>query len=174
MTNHVVLVDETDREVGSMEKMQAHREGRLHRAFSIFIFNQQGEMLIQRRSPAKYHTGMLWSNACCSHPIPGETIEAALLRKLQQEMGFTCSLKSAFSFTYRAELDNGLTEHEIDHVYTGYFSGVPQPNPEEVCDWKFIEYGVLRDEVKKNPERYTPWFRMLLDPLSDHIQGVKP
>jgi isopentenyl-diphosphate delta-isomerase len=169
MAEHVVLVDLMDRELGTMEKLQAHKEGRLHRAFSIFIFNSAGEMLIHRRAKNKYHTGMLWSNACCSHPLPGEEITSALRRKLAQEMGFACDLSHAFSFTYRAELDNGLTEHELDHVYTGYFDGTPSPNPEEVCDWRFIPMKELKADVHNRPSAYTPWFRMLLDRVAVHM-----
>lgn len=169
MADHVVLVDQMDRELGTMEKLQAHKEGRLHRAFSIFIFNSAGEMLIHQRAKNKYHTGMLWSNACCSHPLPGEEITSALRRKLAQEMGFACDLSHAFSFTYRAELDNGLTEYELDHVYTGYFDGNPNPNPDEVCDWRFIGMNELKQDVLKRPTAYTPWFRMLLDRVTDHL-----
>jgi isopentenyl-diphosphate delta-isomerase len=163
MSDHVVLVDDLDRELGTMDKLQAHKEGRLHRAFSIFIFNAAGEMLIHQRAENKYHTGLLWSNACCSHPLPGESIDDALQRKLYQEMGFFCPLEHAFSFTYRAELDNGLIEHEIDHVYIGQFDEAPNPNPSEVSDWKFVPIPVLKKDMLGQPQKYTPWFRMLFD-----------
>ena len=161
-SEEVILVDQSDNPVGTMEKMEAHRKGVLHRAFSIFLFNDSGEMLLQKRASAKYHTGGLWTNACCSHPRANETMQEALQRKLMQEMGITCPVKKAFSFTYRAELADGLTEHEYDHVFYGYFNEAPRPNPEEVQDWKYMPVEALEKDIAMNPERYTPWFKIVV------------
>lgn len=166
VSEHVILVDQNDQMVGTMEKMRAHQEGLLHRAFSIFVFNSQGELLIQKRAPIKYHTGSLWSNTCCSHPKPNESVEETLQYKLHQEMGFQCELERAFSITYRAELGNGLVENELDHVYIGSFNGDPQPNHEEVCDWKYIALQDLKKEMEQHPNAFTPWFKLLLQPIS--------
>lgn len=156
------MVDERDREMGDMEKMQAHREGRLHRAFSVILFNSKGEMLLQKRSAHKYHSGGLWTNACCSHPRPGESTATAVQRKLKQEMGIQVVPEFAFKFQYKAEMENGLIEHEVDHVYTGIFDGEPVLNPEEAEDWKFVNVNEVRHEVEKNPDLFTVWFRKLL------------
>ena len=162
---HVILVDENDQEIGLMEKMQAHREAKLHRAFSVFIFNDLGEMLIHRRALEKYHSGGLWTNACCSHPREGETTEEAAHRRMMEEMGFDCDIEESFSFIYRAELDNELTEHELDHVFIGRFNGNPSPNPEEVCEWKYITLESLEDDLEKRPEAYTEWFKIAMKEL---------
>jgi isopentenyl-diphosphate Delta-isomerase len=159
----VILVDESDRQIGTTEKLQAHLEGKLHRAFSIFVVNGKGELLLQKRAKAKYHSGGLWTNTCCSHPRPDESMEAAVDRRLQEEMGFTCALKPLFSFVYRAELDRGLVEHEFDHVFGGRYEGSPKPNPEEVEDWQWIELAALQIDIQQNPDRYTYWLRMCLD-----------
>ncbi len=164
----VILVDVNDLEIGTMEKLEAHQKGFLHRAFSIFIFNSKGEMLLQKRAAEKYHTGNLWSNSCCSHPLPGENFEICLDRKLMQEMGIGCSLEPAFTFTYKADLDNGLTEYELDHIYTGIYNGVPSPNPLEVSDWRFVSMKALTKELDDSPEQFTPWFRLLFEPLTRH------
>ncbi len=158
----VILVDEYDHEIGVMEKMQAHREAQLHRAFSIFLFNEQEEMLIHRRAMNKYHSGGLWTNACCSHQRLGESNIAAGKRRLQEEMGIACDLKEMFSFIYKAPLDNELTEHELDHVLFGSFSGTPSPNPEEVSDYKFVSLDELLNDVRINPKMYTEWFKIAL------------
>jgi len=158
----VILVDDQDRKLGVAEKMQAHREGWLHRAFSTFIFNSRGELLLQRRARAKYHSGGLWSNACCGHPLPGEATTPAAQRRLREELGFEVPLEEAFSFVYRATLDHGLTEHEYDHAHVGRFDGVPRPDPSEIeeCHW-FIPVDLLED-VAANERRYTQWFCLLL------------
>lgn len=158
----VILVNEKDEEVGTLEKMQAHREGLLHRAFSVFILNDQGEMLIHKRANSKYHSGGLWTNACCSHPKPNEDTTAAAARRLMEEMGISCELKHSFSFLYKAHLDNELTEHEFDHVYIGMFSENPNPNSEEVEDWKYISIAQLQNEVTENPGNFTEWFKIAL------------
>ena len=136
---NVILVDQEDQEIGVMEKMEAHEKGLLHRAFSIFLFNDEQELLIHQRALHKYHSGGLWTNTCCSHPRPGESIEAAAHRRLEEEMGIECEMEKMFSFIYKAPLDNMLTEHELDHGLIGYFSGTPSINKEEVADWKFID-----------------------------------
>lgn len=164
MEERVILVDENDREMGSEEKIKAHEDGgKLHRAFSVFIFNSKGEMLLQKRAVSKYHFGGLWTNTCCSHPHPGDPIEKTVHEKLKQEMGFDIELKEVFTFIYRAEFDNGLTEHELDHVFIGKFDGEPQPNPEEADDWKWVNVEELQRDVKENPDNYTPWFRIALE-----------
>jgi isopentenyl-diphosphate delta-isomerase len=168
IAEHVILVDVQDRPIGTMEKLQAHQRGALHRAFSIFVFNSHGHMLLQRRAFAKYHTGGLWSNTCCSHPRPGQKLETELLRKLHQEMGFQCSLDAAFTFTYRSELDNKLVEYELDHVYIGHYDGTPLPNPHEVSEWRYASIGQIANELQANPNRFTPWFRLLFAPITEH------
>jgi isopentenyl-diphosphate delta-isomerase len=160
----VVLVDENDQPVGVAEKLRAHqRGGSLHRAFSIFIFNAAGELLLQRRAKSKYHFGGLWTNTCCGHPRPGETIEQAAVRRLQEEMGFKAPLRRAFTFIYKAHDEpSGLTEQEFDHVLSGSYAGEPAPDPAEVEDWRWLSLEKLRDEIGRNPQDYTPWFRIAL------------
>ncbi len=165
MEENVILVDENDSPIGQMEKLRAHKEGALHRAFSIFIFNSRGEMLLQKRARSKYHSGGLWTNACCSHPRPGETIAEAAHRKLMQEMGFDCELKEMFSFTYRAEL-NGLVEHEFDHVLFGRYEKDPIPNPEEAEDFAWVSIEWLTMDIQQNPESYTVWFRICFEKVA--------
>lgn len=161
--DQVILVDEKDNAVGTMEKMAAHREGRLHRAFSVLIFNSKGEMLLQKRASSKYHSGGLWTNACCSHPNPGEKVEDATRRRLNEEMGIEANPKFSYSFIYRAPLDKDLIEHEFDHVYTAVFDGQPAVNPEEVEDWKFVPIDWLKRDVQAHPDHYTYWFRLIMD-----------
>jgi isopentenyl-diphosphate delta-isomerase len=158
----IILVDENDKEIGAEEKIKAHREGKLHRAFSILVFNPKGEMLLQKRSERKYHSGGLWTNACCSHPRFGETIEKAVHRRLKEEMGFDCRLKKIFSIKYKIKLDNNFSENEFDHVFIGKFKGDPEPDPDEVSGWKWIKMKRLEDDVKKNPGKYTEWFKKIL------------
>ncbi|MBI2579676.1 MAG: isopentenyl-diphosphate Delta-isomerase [Candidatus Aenigmarchaeota archaeon] len=163
MSDTMVLVDENDREIGFMEKMEAHEKAKLHRAFSVFVFNSKGEMLIQQRAKNKYHCGGLWTNACCSHPRKGEKTEDAAHRRLKDEMGFDCGLKEIFSFVYKAPFDNGLTEHEFDHVFVGEYGGEVAPDKNEVEDCKWISVDEIRKDMKEHPERYTPWFRICLE-----------
>lgn len=160
--DHVILVDASDNAVGTMEKMEAHRKGALHRAFSVLIFNSKGEMLLQKRAKSKYHSGGLWTNACCSHPQPGEQIAKAANRKLKQEMGIDLNPSFVYKFTYHAPLDNHLIEHEIDHVFVGQFDGEPHINHEEVEDWKFVDVDSIKADAIANPDSYTAWFRLLL------------
>jgi isopentenyl-diphosphate Delta-isomerase len=154
----VILVNVQDEQVGSMEKLEAHRKGILHRAFSIFIFNERNEMLLQQRAITKYHSGGLWTNACCSHPHPGEDTEAAAIRRLQEELGFNTPLEKIFDFQYNAAFDNGLTEHEFDHVYIGKFNGKVKPNPSEVQDYCFKKMDELSSTIQSHPHKYTAWF----------------
>ncbi len=158
----VVLVDQNDREVGIAPKLLAHRQGDLHRAVSVFIVNGAGEMLLQRRAEGKYHSGGLWSNACCSHPRPGESPSSAASRRLLEEMGISCTLEHAFSFIYRAPLPDGLTEHELDHVFVGVCASDPVPDREEVEDWRWISMPALEQELADQPDRFTIWFPLAL------------
>lgn len=160
---HVILVDKDDNAVGIMEKMEAHQKGLLHRAFSILIFNAKGEMLLQKRSKKKYHSGGLWTNACCSHPYPAEAMEDAVHRKLIQEMGIDVTPRFAYTFIYKTNLDKNLIEHELDHVFIGNFNGTPTINKDEVEDWKFIDLKSLRNDIAQNPEDYTYWFKLILE-----------
>ncbi len=159
----VILVDKADNEVGVEEKMEAHREGKLHRAFSIFVFSSDGRLLLQQRALSKYHCPGLWSNTCCSHPRPGELVEAAAHRRLVEEMGFDCPLREAFSFTYKVKFDNGLVENEFDHVLMGRYDGVVKANPDEAESWKWLGINELRNDVRENPEKYTYWLRVSLE-----------
>jgi len=167
---YVILVDKNDKPIGEMEKMEAHEKGLLHRAFSVFLFNKKGEMLLQQRAFAKYHSGGLWTNACCSHPRKGEvTIEAAH-RRLEEEMGFDCEVKKAFDFIYKSKLDNDLTEHELDHVFLGEYEGLIDPNPEEVESYKYISISDLKEDVKSNPNSYTEWFKICLEEVLSYLK----
>ena len=170
MQEHVILVDRMDGEIGTEEKLRAHREGKLHRAFSIFIFNTLGELLLQKRSEIKYHSGGLWTNTCCSHPRLGESHSCAARRRLNEEMGFDCELTELFSFIYHAELDNNLFEHELDHVFVGRYDGQPVPNPDEVDDWKWMGIEKLKREVGENPEHYTCWFKLILNRVLEQYE----
>lgn len=160
----IILVDEHDNEVGSIEKMEAHRNGgKLHRAFSIFVFNSAGELMLQQRAKTKHHWAGFWTNTCCSHPAVGESLEQAAQRRLQEEMGFTCPLKKVFSFTYRAHFTNGLSEYEFDHFFIGKYDDAPKPNLEEVGAWKWISAQDLREDIARNPGAFTPWFKIGLE-----------
>src|SRR5210317_131932 len=155
----VILVNDKDEEIGLMEKMEEHRKAVLHRAFSVFIFNERNELMLQQRALGKYHSPGLWSNTCCSHPRKGEGVEEAGHRRLMEEMGFDCEIKRVFSFIYKAELDKGMTEHELDHVLIGNCGLIPAINKEEVHDWKWIALTELDRDMKEHPEKYTVWFR---------------
>jgi isopentenyl-diphosphate Delta-isomerase len=166
MTENLILVDEEDRQIGTGEKMAVHREGRLHRCFSIFIFNRKKQVLLQKRSQSKYHSGGLWTNTCCGHPLDGEPTEDAASRRLEEEMGFHAAMKEVFSFIYKARLDSGLMEHEYDHVFVGQYDGVIAPNPEEADGFEWEDVDFVESDMDANPERYTVWskiaFRKLL------------
>lgn len=160
MNELLILVDENDNETGSMSKLDAHISGVLHRAFSIFIFNQKGETLLQQRADEKYHSGGLWSNTCCSHPLKGERVNDAVSRRLKEEMGLVCATQFQFSFIYKASLENGLTEHELDHVYFGESDTMPVPDSDEVKDWKYIHPKKLKEEIIAHTEKYSAWLKI--------------
>lgn len=169
MLEEVILVDEADREIGFAEKLAAHRAGgRLHRAFSIVLFNSRGDMLLQKRADAKYHFGGLWTNACCGHPRRGEAVRDAARRRLREELGVETELHEAFSFVYSAsDRRSGLTEREFDHVFVGTFEGQPRPDPEEIDAVRWIACDELARDVARRPERYTPWFSRLVERLGE-------
>jgi isopentenyl-diphosphate delta-isomerase len=156
-SDQVVLVDADDVVVGVGDKLRAHREGALHRAFSVFVFNREGALLLQKRARTKYHSGGLWSNTCCSHPRPGETTEAGARRRLREEMGFECELRPELRFTYRVELANGLIEHEVDHVLSGWWDGTPHPDAREVEDWRWCSPAELAAALRDRPHEFTLW-----------------
>jgi len=166
---HVILVDEQDNPIGLMEKIEAHEKGLLHRAFSVFIFNDDNELLLQQRAYSKYHSGGLWTNTCCSHPRDKEGIVDAGKRRLVEEMGFSCDIDWVFSFIYKAELDNELTEHELDHVLVGNYNQPPKPNPDEVESWKFVDLKWLEQDLLENPDNYTVWFQKIFERVKSHF-----
>lgn len=170
MEEYVTLVNAHDRVVGRAEKMQAHREAMLHRACSVVLFNGRGDILLQQRSPAKYHSGGLWSNTCCTHPRPDERPADAAARRLAEEMGIRCELTPAFTFVYRAELDGGLTEHEYDHVFAGWAEEQPRPNVREVSAWKWVPIDDVTRDLERRPESYTYWFPLLFERLGADTQ----
>lgn len=170
MKEEVILVNTEDKEIGLMEKMQAHRGAKLHRAFSVFLLNDKGELLLQQRALDKYHCGGMWTNTCCSHPRAGETLQDAVNRRLQEEMGIACETKWVYSFIYKADVGKGLFEHEFDHVFFGQFSGTPQPNEKEVSNWQYVALEDLKNDIEANPDRYTPWFKIIL--LEVFAKGV--
>ncbi len=161
MEEQVILVDEKDNQLGLMAKMEAHEKALLHRAFSVFIFNDKGELMLQQRAAHKYHSPLLWTNTCCSHQRDGETNLEAGKRRLQEEMGFTTELKEVFSFVYKAPFDNGLTEHELDHVMVGYYNDEPNINPDEVESYKWMTLEAVKSDMEKNPDDYTAWFQII-------------
>ena len=161
MEEFVILVDEKDNQLGLMPKMEAHEKAELHRAFSVFIFNSKGELMLQQRAAHKYHSPLLWTNTCCSHQRNGETNIEAGERRLVEEMGFKANLKEIFSFIYKAPFDNGLTEHELDHVMVGYFDGLPEINPEEVASFKWMSLEAVKEDIKLRPNLYTAWFKII-------------
>ena len=167
----VILVDKRNRKIGEMEKMKAHRKGLLHRAFSILIFNDNLELLLQKRNKRKYHSGGLWTNTVCSHPRLGETTLQAAHRRLREEMGFDCKLKKLFCFIYQANLDKGLIEHEYDCVFLGKYFGPIKPNKREAEDILWVDFSKLKRDIKKNPQKYTVWFRILMNKIS--LKDVK-
>ncbi|WP_373517555.1 isopentenyl-diphosphate Delta-isomerase [Pricia sp.] len=166
---NVILVDENDKQIGTMPKMEAHEKALLHRAFSVFIMNDKGETMLQQRAADKYHSPLLWTNTCCSHQRVGESNIEAGKRRLQEEMGFVAELDELISFVYKAPFDNGLTEHEFDHVMIGNFDGVPDINPTEVADWQWMKPEAVRNDIEKHPELYTAWFKIIFERFYDHI-----
>ena len=166
----VILVDENDIAIGQMEKMEVHRKALLHRAFSIFIFNSKGEMLLQKRSDKKYHSASLWTNACCSHPQPGVATLIAANTRLVEEMGFSTTLTKAFDFTYKTPFDNGLTEYEFDHVYIGTYSNIDIfPNKEEVSDYCYKTIDEIEESVQSHPQKYTAWFKIAFPKIQAYL-----
>jgi isopentenyl-diphosphate delta-isomerase len=163
----VQLVDERDNELGVMEKIAAHREAALHRAISVFIFNSNGEMLLQQRAAGKYHSGLLWTNTCCSHPRPGEGLMEAASRRLFEEMGLRCTLQHQFSFLYKADLGNEMTEHEYDHVYFGYTDDVPLADPDEVSAWAYRNVADIATRIAEQPAVFTAWFKLIFAKLKE-------
>jgi len=158
--SEVILVDEQDNPIGREEKIKAHKEAKLHRAFSILVFNEAGEWLLQERAKSKYHSPGLWTNTCCSHPRPGKSLLSEAKKRLEEEMGFVCPLKEVFTFTYKVKVGD-LIEYEFDHVFLGKFSGQPQPDKKEASDWKWMSPQELGKDIKQNPENYTPWSRII-------------
>ncbi|MDO8538116.1 MAG: isopentenyl-diphosphate Delta-isomerase [archaeon] len=171
MKEILILVDKNDKKIGEMEKIRAHKEARLHRAFSVFLFNSNGELMLQKRADSKYHSPGLWGNACDGHPRVNETITQAGERRLIEEMGITCKLKKKFGFVYKVKLDHGMNEHEFDYVLIGKFNGSPKLNKKEASDWKWIELNELKKQVKKNPENFTSWFKIVLKKYLKELNG---
>lgn len=165
----VVLVDEQDRFLGEMEKNDAHRKGVLHRAISVFIFNDKGELLLQRRALIKYHSGGLWTNTCCTHPRINESITSAASRRLSEEMGITATAEKAFDFIYRRRVNDSMIENELDHVMIGYCNAVPLPKKEEVSEWKYLPMDVIEGDLKANSKRYTVWFQICFDKVQQYL-----
>lgn len=170
MKEEVILVDVNDTPLGLMDKMEAHEKGLLHRAFSVFVINSNNELLLQQRAFSKYHSGGLWTNTCCSHPRNGESNLEAAHRRLQEEMGFDCTLTKLLDFVYRAELDKGLTEHEFDHVFIGKWQGEPKINPLEVAAFKWMDVYKLEKDILDNPSNYTEWFKIIYQKFLEHVR----
>jgi isopentenyl-diphosphate delta-isomerase len=169
----VILVDSEDKPIGTLPKMEAHEKGVLHRAFSVFILNQKGELMLQQRAHHKYHSPGLWTNTCCSHQREGEQNIEAGMRRLDEEMGFSVTLEELFSFIYKAPFDNGLTEHELDHVMLGHYEEVPQINTEEVAAWKWMSLIDIEADIAINPDEYTVWFKIIFERFFNHIKAIK-
>lgn len=171
MEDLLILVDENDKEIGFMNKLAVHRAGMLHRAFSVFIFNKEGELLLQQRADEKYHSGGLWTNTCCSHPVKGEELEYTIARRLKEEMGIACKIQFQFSFIYKAAFENGLTENELDHVFFGTTDDVPVPNAKEVKDWKYISLQKLKEEISAHPEKFSAWLKVCFHRVADAVEA---
>jgi isopentenyl-diphosphate delta-isomerase len=166
----VILVNKNDEQIGLMPKMEAHEKALLHRAFSVFVFNVKDELLLQKRASHKYHSPNQWTNTCCSHQRNGETSLEAGKRRLFEEMGFSCELEEKFSFIYKAPFDNGLTEHELDHVMIGYYNENPKINPEEVEDYCWMSINGIEIDIRDNPEKYTVWFKII---FKEYLNKIK-
>lgn len=169
----VILVNEKDEPLGLMPKLEAHEKAQLHRAFSVFILNDKNELMLQQRAAHKYHSPLLWANTCCSHQREGESNIEAGTRRLQEEMGFSVALKELFWFIYKAPFDNGLTEHELDHVMIGYANQDPVINPEEVADWKWMDIDAVREDIEQNPQLYTAWFKIIFQKFYHFLEEQK-
>ena len=172
MEEQVILVDINDNKLGLMPKMEAHEKAVLHRAFSVFIFNDKGKLMLQQRAADKYHSPLLWTNTCCSHQRDGETNLEAGKRRLQEEMGFTTELKEVFWFVYKAPFDNGLTEHELDHVMVGKFNGEPKINREEVASYKWMTLEEVKVDMELNPDIYTEWFKIIFENSFEKLKNA--
>lgn len=166
---HVILVNEKDEKIGLMPKMEAHEKALLHRAFSVFIFNNKEELLLQKRASHKYHSPNQWTNTCCSHQRDGETSLKAGKRRLKEEMGFECSLKEKFTFIYKAPFDNGLTEHELDHVMVGFYDKNPKINLDEASDFCWMKMDEIKEDISNNPNKYTIWFKIIFNEYLNKI-----
>ncbi len=166
---NVILVNESNEQIGLMPKMEAHEKAVLHRAFSVFVMNNKGETMLQQRAAHKYHSPLLWTNTCCSHQRDGETNIVAGKRRLEEEMGFTTELEELFSFIYKAPFDNGLTEHELDHVMMGDYNYPPVINSDEVADWKWMKPIDIKNDIAQNPDNYTAWFKIIFEKFYDHL-----
>lgn len=169
----VILVDINDEPIGLMEKIEAHKHALLHRAFSVFILNENNEIMLQQRAAHKYHSPLLWTNTCCSHQRPGETNLQAGKRRLMEEMGFVADLKELFHFIYKAPFDNGLTEHELDHVMIGYYNEAPEINRDEVESWKWMRIEDVKEDMIINPDEYTVWFKIIFDEFYHYLESHK-
>jgi len=169
----VILVNENDEPIGLMPKLEAHEKAQLHRAFSIFILNSKNEVMLQQRASEKYHSPLLWTNTCCSHQRDGETNIQAGNRRLQEEMGFSTELKELFHFIYKAPFDNGLTEHELDHVMIGYYNDEPNINRDEVESWKWMDIDAIKEDMFQNPAIYTVWFKIIFDEFYHFLEEHK-
>lgn len=165
----VILVNEYDKQIGLMPKLEAHEKAVLHRAFSVFVFNNKNELMLQQRALNKYHSPGLWTNTCCSHQRDGESNLQAGIRRLQEEMGFVTPLKETISFIYKAPFDNGLTEHELDHIMVGSYEDAPIINPDEVADWKWMPIEDVKQDIDDNPQLYTAWFKIIFEKFYEHI-----
>ena len=165
----VILVNERNEQIGTMAKMEAHEKALLHRAFSVFVFNEKNELMVQQRAAHKYHSPLLWTNTCCSHQREGESNIEAGKRRLMEEMGFVTNLSESISFIYKAPFDNGLTEHEYDHILIGHFNNTPNINPEEVASWKWMDLEAIKADMSSHPEIYTEWFKIIFEKFYEHI-----
>ncbi|MEN9343344.1 MAG: hypothetical protein RLZZ453_131 [Chlamydiota bacterium] len=172
MEERVILVDTEDRPLGTKEKLTAHVDGDLHRAFSIFLFNSKGHFLLQKRALAKYHSPGKWTNTCCSHPRLHESLEEAALRRLKEEMGIACELNKVFSFIYKEDVGGGLIEHEFDHVFFGLWDKDPIPNPDEVCDFRFVDFETLQQEIAADSSQYTVWFLKIFERVLEYLPSL--
>ncbi|WP_445732169.1 isopentenyl-diphosphate Delta-isomerase [Mariniflexile sp.] len=169
----VILVNEMDEQIGTMPKLEAHEKAVLHRAFSVFVFNDKNELMLQQRAAHKYHSPLLWANTCCSHQRVGETNIQAGKRRLMEEMGFVVALEDTISFIYKAPFDNGLTEHEYDHILIGKYNSKPIINEDEVADWKWMPLEAVKNDISEKPELYTEWFKIIFDKFYEHINIIK-
>ena len=170
MDQELILVNEKDEEIGFMEKMEVHRRGLLHRAFSVFIFDKKGNMLLQQRAAGKYHGAHLWTNACCSHPFPGESVETGAARRLHEELGFQSGIEKILDFVYRSEVENHLVEHEFDHLFSGVYEGEMKLNPEEVEAIRYLSMAEIEEELQLHPEYFTTWFRIAFPRIKKHVE----